>query len=841
MRRRITLAFVAATMVMGVWAQSETDEPKEITLSEAERELVSGNNGFAYDLFEKAKGDESLILSPLSITYALGMMNNGATGATQQEINQMLGFGEAGADAINNFCHKLMTETGTLDELTRVNIANNIYMNTLRGDVQMTELFEQKAHDYYDVTPEFRDFSQQETVDAINQWASDNTEGMIDKVISAEDMDPDFISYLLNAIYFKGEWTAKFDPEKTVKMPFDGGKATADMMRQQGEFLYYDNDVYQSVILPYGNKAYQMTVYLPRQDKSISDVIANLKEQPPTTSWYEVYDVNLGFPRFETKTDQQLIPIMKSLGMENAFSGLGFLNCCENLDGSEHAVWIAMMKQVAKIKVNEEGTEAAAVTIIGYTDSAVMPTDFIADRPFFYTITEQSTGVILFMGQYMGEQSDNQRGEIQLSQEEQQLVKSNNDFAFNLFREARGEADRLLSPLSITYALGMLNNGAAGQTQQEINQVLGFGDAGADAINAFCHKMMTESNTLDQTTRVNTANNIYVNQPYVLLPDFVLTAQTYYDATPESRDFADGETMDVINQWASDHTEGMVNQVLDEDTFDPEAISYQLNAIYFKGVWTYQFDPSLTKEESFNGGESVPMMCQSGEFSYAENDLYQALVMPYGNGAYRMTIFLPQKGKSVGEVLDKLNGHEWQPKCQIHEVDVKLPRFETQTDLRLEDIMSALGMPSAFIPGLADFSNFCNVSCYIDLMKQVARIEVDEEGTEAAAVTVIGERKYGEEKEFHATRPFLYVISEQSSGTIFFIGQFTGKQDDRGEADSIEKFTTDNQQYPITNNLGDDAVYDLQGRMLKKGSGLWDKGYCKKGVYIRDGRKIVVR
>jgi serine protease inhibitor len=840
MRRRITLAFVAATMVMGVWAQSETDEPKEITLSEAERELVSGNNGFAYDLFEKAKGDESLILSPLSITYALGMMNNGATGATQQEINQMLGFGEAGADAINNFCHKLMTETGTLDELTRVHIANNIYMNTLRGDVQMTELFEQKAHDYYDVTPEFRDFSQQETVDAINQWASDNTEGMIDKVISAEDMDPDFISYLLNAIYFKGEWTAKFDPEKTVKMPFDGGKATADMMRQQGEFLYYDNDVYQSVILPYGNKAYQMTVYLPRQDKSISDVIANLKEQPPTTSWYEVYDVNLGFPRFETKTDQLLIPIMKSLGMENAFSGLGFLNCCENLDGSEHAVWIAMMKQVAKIKVNEEGTEAAAVTIIGYTDSAVMPTDFIADRPFFYTITEQSTGVILFMGQYMGEQSDNQRGEIQLSQEEQQLVKSNNDFAFNLFREARGEADRLLSPLSITYALGMLNNGAAGQTRQEINQVLGFGDAGADAINAFCHKMMTESNTLDQTTQVNTANNIYVNQPYVLLPDFVQTAQTYYDATPESRDFADGETMDVINQWASDHTEGMVNQVLDEDTFDPEAISYQLNAIYFKGVWTYQFDPSLTKEESFNGGESVPMMCQSGEFSYAENDLYQALVMPYGNGAYRMTIFLPQKGKSVGEVLDNLNGHEWQPKCQIYEVDVKLPRFETQTDLRLEDIMSALGMPSAFIPGLADFSNFCNVSCYIDLMKQVARIEVDEEGTEAAAVTVIGERKY-EVMEFHATRPFLYVISEQSSGTIFFIGQFMGKQDERGEADSIEKFTTDNQQYPITNNLGDDAVYDLQGRMLKNGYWSLDNGSCKKGVYIRDGRKIVVR
>ena len=379
---------------------------------------------------------------------------------------------------------------------------------------------------------------------------------------------------------------------------------------------------------------------------------------------------------------------------------------------------------------------------------------------------------------------DNEFTPIDLTRAEQELVTSNNDFAFNLFRDLKPEKSTILSPISITYALGMLNNGAAGETQAQINMVLGFGKTGADGINAFCQKMLTEAPKLDKLTKVMIANTIYVNQDYQLKPDFVTKAKNYYDAEPETRNFADGKTMDVINQWASDHTEKMIDKVLDKDEFDPTAVSYLLNAIYFKGAWAEKFDKTNTKEEIFQNEtyqKRVPMMHQEHEFNYMEDEDCQALCLPYGNNAYRMTILLPKEGRTVYSLAQKLTTKTWQRYQSMGTaiVDVKLPRFESKTDVDLKPVMSALGMPNAFDDHLAEFPYFCNVATYIGLMKQVARIKLNEEGTEAAAVTVIGmyEKAMPQEPKhvnFHATRPFLYVISEQSTGAIFFIGQYMG-------------------------------------------------------------------
>lgn len=390
--------------------------------------------------------------------------------------------------------------------------------------------------------------------------------------------------------------------------------------------------------------------------------------------------------------------------------------------------------------------------------------------------------------------TDNTLKPISLTRAQQELVTASNDFAFNLFRAATlpgasgpcfdsaKPKSVILSPLSITYALGMLNNGAAGETQQQINNVLGFGDTGADGINAFCRKMLTEAPALDKLTKVMIANNIYLNEDYKLLPDFVAKAKEFYDAEPETRNFSDGKTCSVINKWASDHTEGMIDQVLTDDEFQPAAVSYLLNAIYFKGAWMHKFGKSQTRDEAFEGSEKkVPMMHQEHEFAYADNELCQALRLPYGNGAYTMTILLPREGKSVDELLLSLNAESWQRYQYMGSAiaDVKLPRFESKTDLGLIDIMANLGMPKAFDSDEAEFPYFCNVPTYIALMKQVARIKLDEEGTEAAAVTVIGMETSAMPIEpqrvtFHATRPFLYVISEQSTGAIFFIGKYVG-------------------------------------------------------------------
>jgi serpin B len=378
---------------------------------------------------------------------------------------------------------------------------------------------------------------------------------------------------------------------------------------------------------------------------------------------------------------------------------------------------------------------------------------------------------------------ENERKSVSLTRSEQELVTANNDFAFNLFRVADAQNSTILSPISITYALGMLNNGAAGETQAQINKVLGFGETGAEGINAFCKKMLTEAPNLDKSTKVLISNTIYMNKGYELKPLFVSKANDCYHAEPETRNFADGKTLDVINQWASDHTEKMIEKVLDKDSFDPSAISYLLNAIYFKGAWTEKFDKENTRDEAFKmetGEEKqLPIMHQEQEFYYAEDDDCQVLRLPYGNKAYSMTILLPKEGKTVRDLVKTLNKDTWEHYQRIGSaiVDVKLPRFESNTDLTLDKIMATLGMPNAFNPNLAEFPEFCNVPTYIDMMKQVARIKVNEEGTEAAAVTVIFVKLANaapRRVSFHATRPFLYIISEQSTGAIFFIGQFMG-------------------------------------------------------------------
>jgi len=417
---------------------------------------------------------------------------------------------------------------------------------------------------------------------------------------------------------------------------------------------------------------------------------------------------------------------------------------------------------------------------------------------------------------------------IELTADEQKMVEQNNDFAFNLFRKARTGESKVLSPLSITYALGMLNNGAAGKTQQEIYDVLGFDDA--DAQNAFCRKLtdgLQMAGTVDITTKSMLSNTIFLNagRGFELEQDFANTINQCYDASPQARDFADGQTCEVINQWASDHTEGMITKVLSESEFNPYAVSYLLNATYFKGMWSSQFEVANTIDEPFAGGGKVPMMHQTLEAVYKENDLCQMVRLPYGNGTYNMQVFLPREGKTLDEVIESLNGKNWKMSGHPYEVALALPRFQTDTDQNLVEVMSELGMPTAFNPYEADLSRMLvgddDEDDYIGMMKQVAKIKLDEKGTEAAAVTVI-EVTDGmpETAVFYANRPFFYVISEQSTGIILFMGQYMGE-----ETTGIEEIVT-------MKDVGNGRIYNLQGQRIST---------MQKGLNIVDGKKVWVK
>lgn len=854
--KRLLLLPIVIFVSLAVFA--EGTQPKHIELNAEEQQLVTKNNDFALNLFLKVREDQlsslnvqpSTILSPLSITFDLGMLDNGADGITREEIDAVLGSeGVGGADAINQFCCKLLTGCSGLDEKTRIAIANNIYVNKAMG-CELLPDFVKAASQYYGATPESRDFGDGLTRDVINRWGSDHTEGMIEEAIKADEFKPNALSYLLNALYFKGEWTHKFNAGETRLYQFDQGRAEVQMMHQQTDFPYVRNDVYQSVILPYGNTAFQMNVFLPNWGKTIDDVLERMKGG----KWQNQYDacnVNLYMPKFETSTDMHLEDIMKALGMPNAFEGgYGFNRFC-----NEPGVFIGMMKQVAKIKLDEEGSEASAVTVIDIRKNASGPSyaELVCDRPFLYTISERSTGAILFIGQYMGEPLKNVRHDISLTPEERKLVQSNNDFAFNLFRKVRlspsseqseepsapnSQPSTILSPLSITFALGMMNNGAAGQTQQEINNVLGFGSAGADAINQFCRKLLSEAPTLDETTSAEIANTVFVNsgQGYELQQGFIDKASAFYDAQPQALNFYEtSQAIGIINGWANVHTHGMIPYLFSsENSFNKNAATYLLNALYFKGAWTNKFNKEQTRDEPFDGGQTVPMMHQWEEFFYAENDLCQTIRLPYGNEAYQMTVFLPREDKTIDDVLATLNGSNWTFPAYRYEVDLKLPRFSTSASIPLADCMKALGMPTAFTQQ-AEFPYFGNRNICITSMFQKAAIDLDEEGTEAAAVTVIGAETTSIPRTatFHADRPFLYIISEQSTGAIFFIGQYTGPD----TAMSIDRLT------PSAKKEGETADglpsgrsrewFNLNGQRTAQGS--------QPGIYIKAGKKIAVK
>ena len=244
-----------------------------------------------------------------------------------------------------------------------------------------------------------------------------------------------------------------------------------------------------------------------------------------------------------------------------------------------------------------------------------------------------------------------------------------------------------------------------------------------------------------------------------------------------------------------------------------------------KGAWTNKFNKENTRDEPFNGGNTVPMMHQVEYFQYTENDLYQAIRLQYGNEAYWMTVFRPREGKTVDDVLSQMNGSNWKSeKYWSYQVDLKMPRFQTGSNIQLKDVMKELGMPTAFDPDLAEFPYFGNQLCYISNMFQRAVIDLDEEGTEAAAVTVVEATAIGIplEADFHANRPFLYTISEQSTGAIFFIGQYAGPEMASTVVPPFRETEDVYKQVPM--------IFNLSGQRL---------GKMQKGINVVGGRKVL--
>ena len=381
---------------------------------------------------------------------------------------------------------------------------------------------------------------------------------------------------------------------------------------------------------------------------------------------------------------------------------------------------------------------------------------------------------------------DNPYKKLSLTTRSADLASKGNSFAFNYIDRVNDavEGDFFISPLSMQFLLGMVLNGAREQTADEICSVLGYGKGEIDAVNDYCLSMLKQLPDLDKRTKLTIANAIFVNKDYSLLNSYKTDVGKFYEAEVENLDFSkNSSSTKAINKWCSDHTKGLVPEII--DSVDPRILAYLLNAMYFKSQWKEKFPKENTSKETFTDERgvktTVQMMKNEKSFAYQDNDVIRAVCLPYGNGAYSMMVILPAEGKTLSDVTNYLDMETWedfQRKMVKCSVDLKLPKFETKFEINLNDILSAMGMPSAFDPMKADFKAMSDAAMCLSVVKQKAAIKVDEEGTEAAVVSMTGMAMAafpGDHIVFHADRPFLYLITESSTGAILFAGKFSGR------------------------------------------------------------------
>ena len=372
-----------------------------------------------------------------------------------------------------------------------------------------------------------------------------------------------------------------------------------------------------------------------------------------------------------------------------------------------------------------------------------------------------------------------------LSSAELSLVEAGNKWALKLFREVSASdtsgSNLFISPLSVAMALGMTYNGADGTTRDQMAEALELQNMTIQEVNEAFRDLIALLLGLDPQVEFQLANSIWHRDGITFEQAFLSTNREYFGAEIAPLDFSSPTASRTINDWVSDNTGGKIERIV-PDQIPADLVMYLINAIYFKGDWAHQFDKSLTKDAPFflaDGAEvSAPTMYhkEQAEVRRSSDDLFNVVDLPYGGGAFSMTILVPHSGIHIDSAAARLDEPRWQAlvgNLGDAATVVALPKFTTEFEITLNDVLRSLGMEDAFVPNVANFSKMRAANdLFISSVRHKTFVDVNEEGTEAAAATSVGIGIVCVcPNEFIIDRPFLYVIREQYSGSVIFIGK----------------------------------------------------------------------
>ena len=357
------------------------------------------------------------------------------------------------------------------------------------------------------------------------------------------------------------------------------------------------------------------------------------------------------------------------------------------------------------------------------------------------------------------------------------VASANTTFGFKLLKDLQKrqpDTNIMISPLSISIALTMTYNGAVGETQRAMADVLEIESLSIDTVNRSNAALRDSLENTDPKVEIAIANSIWSRQGVEFNPIFLDRNREFFGAEIGSLNFNNPQAPEVINGWVDSNTNGKIKQIVQQ--IDPGTLIFLINAIYFKGSWQKEFDKSATRDGIFhlsNGGEKrVKMMYRKGAYPYFRGENFEATRLPYGEGRMSMYILLPNRDSNLNDVITLLNAENWsnwmsQFQARTDNSEMILPRFELEYEAKLNNALTALGMGIAFGTG-ADFRGM-GTQLFISEVRHKTIIEVNEEGTEAAAVTaVVGVKSLP--PAFRVDRPFFFAIHDDTTQTLLFMG-----------------------------------------------------------------------
>lgn len=384
---------------------------------------------------------------------------------------------------------------------------------------------------------------------------------------------------------------------------------------------------------------------------------------------------------------------------------------------------------------------------------------------------------------------DIKKPELSLSTEEVMLIKSSNEFGFDLLKNVNKNEignDLFISPISVSMALGMTYNGADSETRDAMRGTLHFNDLTDDEINESYKSLISQLLSLDSEVAIALANSIWYRNNVVFEKTFIDEAREFFDAEVRGLDFSAANAADIINSWIEGKTNGLIKDVM-KPPLPNDVIMYLINAIYFKGTWTVQFDEKNTSDMTFSNSDgaqsTIKMMSLKEEFPYYISEDLQMIDLSYGNGNFSMTILLPGQEINIDSLINNMTSEKWDlliSKLNIEQGRILLPRFKLDYNTSLIKPLTDMGMGIAFDEN-ADFTKMYSLGgIFISSVLHKSFVEVNEEGTEAAAVTVVAistDSVGGSGFSMVVNRPFLFAIRENRSGTILFMGKIITPKD----------------------------------------------------------------